>query len=239
MATGAVRALGLTCYLAAQGGAGLFTLFVLGAGLDLWPDTRLVVSSYPWLVDLSWLALFAVQHSGMARESFKRAWTRLVGPGLERSLYAGLSGVLVGLIPFVWQPLPFDPLWTLPRGLVVVPLLAVLGLALVNLCHDHAGLFGLRQAWHPDRPAPPETLVVAGPYRFVRHPLMACLLVFLWAQPVMHAEMALLAAGLSAYILLGVVLEERDLARRFHPDYDHYRRRVPALVPWRWPARLP
>ena len=84
-----------------------------------------------------------------------------------------------------------------------------------------------------------QELATDGPYRFVRHPLMACLLVVLWAQPVMRADMALLAAGLSAYILLGVVLEERDLARRFGPDYDHYRHRVPALVPWRWPARLP
>jgi protein-S-isoprenylcysteine O-methyltransferase Ste14 len=229
-----VRSLAVACYLVALAGAGTFGLFVLGRGLDLWPDTRLFVWDFPWLIDLAWLVLFAVQHSVMARESFKRAWTRLVGASLERSLYAALSGILVGLVPLAWQPLPGEALWRLPRGFVVVPLLAAGGLALVNLGHDHAGLFGLRQAWHHDRPEPAETLVVTGPYRFVRHPLMACLLVFLLAQPIMRPEMALLAGGLSAYIALGIVLEERDLARRFQPDYDHYRRRVPMLVPWRW-----
>jgi protein-S-isoprenylcysteine O-methyltransferase Ste14 len=231
----AIRVLAVACSLVALGGTGLFVLFILGSGLDLWPDTRLFVSSCPWLVDLSWLALFAAQHSGMARESFKRAWARLVPTGLERSLYVALSGVLVGLVPLVWQPLAAEPLWRLPPALVVVPALAGLGLVLVSLGHDQAGMIGLRQAWHLDHPAPAETLIVTGPYRFVRHPLMACQLVFLWAQPVMRTELALLAAGLSAYIILGVVLEERDLARRFHPDYDCYRRRVPALVPWRWP----
>jgi protein-S-isoprenylcysteine O-methyltransferase Ste14 len=77
--------------------------------------------------------------------------------------------------------------------------------------------------------------MLVGPYRFVRHPLMACLLVFLWAQPVMTPTLALLSGGLTVYILIGVLLEERDLLRRFHPDYAIYRRRVPALIPWRRP----
>jgi protein-S-isoprenylcysteine O-methyltransferase Ste14 len=228
------RTLAVVCYLVALAGAGAFALFVLASGLNLWPDTRLFVAPFPWLVDLAWLLLFAGQHSVMARASFKRAWTRFVPAWLERSIYAALSGVLVGLVPFVWQALPGEPLWRLPLGFVAVPLLAALGLALVNLHQDHAGLFGLRQAWHPDRPEA-QTLVVTGPYRFVRHPLMACLLVFLLVQPVMQPGLALLAGGLSAYILLGVVLEERDLAQRFPADYDRYRRRVPMLLPWRWP----
>jgi protein-S-isoprenylcysteine O-methyltransferase Ste14 len=232
----AARLLAVACYLVALGGAGLFALFVLGSGLDLWPDTRLFVSHSPLLIDAAWLVLFAVQHSGMARESFKRGLTRIVPDWLERSLYAALSGVLVGLVPLVWQPLLSRPLWRLPGAFAAVPVLALLAIALINLRYDHAGLFGLRQAWHPGRAAPPETLIVGGPYRFVRHPLMACLLVFLWAQPVMRPELALLAGGLSAYIALGIVLEERDLRRRFRPDYDLYRRRVPLLVPWRWSA---
>ncbi len=117
---------------------------------------------------------------------------------------------------------------------MVVPLAAGLGLAAINLRFDHAGLFGLRQA----REATPaaEELLVLGPYRYVRHPLMACLLVLLAAQPVMTPTLALLSGGLSAYIGLGLVLEERDLLRRFGDAYVMYRRRVPALVPWRRPA---
>jgi protein-S-isoprenylcysteine O-methyltransferase Ste14 len=158
------------------------------------------------------------------------------GPWLERSVYAAGSGLLVALVPLVWQPLPGEPLWRLPPAFVIVPLAAGLGLVLVNLGHDHAGLFGLRQAWRPGHEEPPERLIVTGPYRWVRHPLMLCLLVFLWAQPVMRPEQALLAGGLSLYVVVGVALEERDLVRRFHPAYDEYRRRVPALLPWRGPV---
>ena len=97
-------------------------------------------------------------------------------------------------------------------------------------------MFGIRRVWeHGEAPAT-ERLLVVGPYRFVRHPLMACLLAFLWPHPAMTPALALLAGGLSVYILLGVLLEERDLRRRFGPAYADYRRRVPMFVPWRWPA---
>jgi protein-S-isoprenylcysteine O-methyltransferase Ste14 len=191
----------------------------------------------PWppTVDLTWLLLFAAQHSGMARDAFKQRWVRLVPPPLERSLYVGLSGALCLLLALTWQPLEGPPLWRGPRWLVVVPLLAAGGMALINGRYDHARFFGLRQACGGDGMAP-ERLIVTGPYRYIRHPLMACLLVFLWAQPVMSATLALLAGGLTAYLVLGIVLEERDLLRRFGADYAAYRRRVPALVPWRAPA---
>ena len=78
--------------------------------------------------------------------------------------------------------------------------------------------------------------MIVGPYRYVRHPLMACLLAFLWRQPVMPAGLALLSGGLTVYIAVGVLFEERDLLKRFHPLYAAYRRRVPAVVPWRRPA---
>jgi protein-S-isoprenylcysteine O-methyltransferase Ste14 len=234
----AARSLAVVCYLVALAGAAAFGLFVLGCGLGLWPDTRLFVSDFPWLIDLAWLVAFAVQHSLMARESFKRLWTRLVPPWLERSLYAALSGILVGLVPLVWQPLPGEPLWRLPSWFVVVPLWGAAMLALTNLRHDHAGLFGLRQVWSPGRPEEKETLVVTGAYRFVRHPLMSRLLCFLLAQPIMRPEVALLSGGLSAYILLGIQLEERDLLRRFGAEYERYRRHVPMLIPWRGPNDL-
>jgi protein-S-isoprenylcysteine O-methyltransferase Ste14 len=237
----AVKSVAVACYLLALAGAGAFVALVLLLGCE----ALLARSSEPplnedWrrplLVDLGLLLLFGLQHSGMAREGWKRLSSRLIPPSLERSTYAALSGLLLLLLALTWQPLPGPALWRGPLALVAVPLAAGAGLALLNARYDHAGLFGLRQAWAGDRPAPPERLLVGGPYRYVRHPLMVCLLVFLWAQPVLTPTLALLSGGLTAYIALGLVLEERDLLRRFHPDYAAYRRRVPALLPWRRPA---
>ncbi len=172
----------------------------------------------------------------MARDGFKRRWTRLMPAHLERSVYAGLSGLLLLCLSLTWQPISGPELWHGPLLLLALPLLAGAGLILVNLRYDHAGLFGLRQAWSAAGPAPPERLLVVGPYRYVRHPLMACLLAFLWVQPVMPASLALLSGGLTLYVGVGLIFEERDLLHRFHSVYAAYRRRVPALVPWRRPA---
>src|SRR5262249_30135318 len=228
-----VRVVALACYLVALAGAAVLGVLVLALGLGL-PRPYLELPC-PWAVNLGWLTLFAVQHSGMARAAFKRRWMLLLPAGLERSVYAAASGLLLLGLAATWQPLMGPPLWQGPAWLVVLALAAGLGMALVNLRFDPLGLFGLRQAW-ADGAGPPERLLVRGPYRFLRHPLMACTLAFLWAQPAMPPTLMLLSGGLSVYILLGVVLEERDLLRRFGPAYADYRRRVPALLPWRRPA---
>jgi methanethiol S-methyltransferase len=225
------RGIALICYLIALAGAGAFAAFVLALGLDLEPAHRLRASLTPaWAVDLGWLCLFGLQHSGMARPAFKRLFVRVIPKTLERSAYAALSGLLLLALPIVWQPIPGAVIYCLPDAVVLVPLAAGAGLALINARHDHASLFGLRQAW--SIPVA-DHLEVGGPYRFVRHPLMACLLVFLWGQPTMTPTLLLLNAGLTGTILLGVTLEERDLRRTFPQAYDDYRRRVPMLLPWR------
>jgi protein-S-isoprenylcysteine O-methyltransferase Ste14 len=228
----AARAVAVVCYLIALAGAAAFAGLVLLLGLDLRPATTPLPQ--PWLIDISWLLVFGLQHSGMARAGWKRLWTRAVPPHLERSVYAALSGLLLLGLALTWQMPAGAPLWSGPRWLVVLPLAAAVGLGWVNLRFDHLGLFGIRQAW--EREPAPERLLVVGPYRFVRHPLMACLLAFLWAQPVMPPGLALLSGGLTAYIVLGVLLEERDLRRRFGSAYEDYRRRVPMFLPWRRPA---
>jgi protein-S-isoprenylcysteine O-methyltransferase Ste14 len=230
----AAKPVAVVCYLTALAGAAALAGLVLLLGLDLRPD--FLSLPHPWLVDVGWLLLFGLQHSGMARAAWKRMWAGLVPVRLERSVYAALSGLILLGMTLTWQPLPGDPWWRLPRGLVVLPLAAALALAWVNLRFDHLGLFGIRQAWEVGPAPAPERLLVVGPYRFVRHPLMACLLVFLWPHPVMPPALALLSGGLSAYIVLGVLLEERDLLRRFGPAYADYRRRVPMFLPWRRPA---
>jgi protein-S-isoprenylcysteine O-methyltransferase Ste14 len=233
----AARAVAIVCYLIALAGAGAFVALILLLGLDLYPNP--VVVPHPALIDGGWLLVFGLQHSGMARSSWKHLWVRVVPPHLERSVYAALSGVILMGMAFTWQPLPGEPLWRTSRWLVVLPLAAMAGLSWVNLRFDHLGLFGVRQAWGQGREPAAEQLLVVGPYRFIRHPLMACLLAFLWLEPIMPPGLLLLSGGLTAYILVGVVLEERDLLRRFGPAYADYRRRVPMFLPWRRPVGDP
>jgi putative hydrolase of the HAD superfamily len=231
-----VKVIAVACYLFALAGAVAFAVLVVLLGCAALPPRPTLSWPLSLVLDLAWLFAFGLQHSGMARESFKRRARGLVPPCLERSLYAGLSGLLVLLLALTWQPLPGPVLWRAPLWVLALPLSAVGGLALINARYDHAGLFGLRQAWAGNLPTPPERLLITGPYRLVRHPLMACLLVFLWAQPVMAPTLAILAGGLTVYVAIALVLEERDLLRTFGPRYAAYRRLVPALVPWRWPA---
>jgi len=228
-----VRVLAVACYLVALLGAAAFAgkTILLGIG----HDSPVVALPLPaWLVNLLWLALFALQHTGMARRSFKRLWAPIVSPRLERSVYALASGAILLGMAATWQPLSGGTLWSGPNWLSVVALAGGLGAAAINLAYDHPGLFGLRQAWQTAEP--PEVLLITGPYRFVRHPMMACLLVFLWGHANMTPTLLLWSGGFTAYILVGLVFEERDLARTFGSAYSGYRRRVPMLVPWRPPA---
>jgi protein-S-isoprenylcysteine O-methyltransferase Ste14 len=235
-----IKLAALLCYAAALAGAGALAARVFLLGLGLLPITPDLPDVRAWLLDLGWLAAFGLQHSGMARAGFKRQLIGFVPPRLEPSIYAAAAGLVLLGLSLTWQPLAGGVIWAGPAWLAVVPLAAGAALASINLRFDHAGLFGVRQAWE-GKPAP-EELLVLGPYRYVRHPLMACLLVMFWAQPVMTPTLAVLSGGLTVYVAVGLVLEERELLRRFGPAYAAYRRRVPALVPWRPPtdpARYP
>jgi protein-S-isoprenylcysteine O-methyltransferase Ste14 len=172
----------------------------------------------------------------MARQSFKRWWAHWLPESLERAVYVGLSGLLLAGLVWTWQPLPGEPLWRLPSAFVIVPLLAGVGLGWTCGFFDQGAFYGLRQAGALPPECTAETLQVRGPYRYVRHPLMTFLLLFLWAQPIMQPTLLALSAGFSLYILLAIRWEERDLMRQFGPAYESYRRRVPALLPWRLPA---
>lgn len=189
-----------------------------------------------FLVDVALLGLFAVQHSGMARPAFKRWLTRWVPQPLERSTYVlASSAALLGLFAF-WQPLGVV-IWDLQgpgARLAMIGLCAsgwLLVLTTTFLIH-HFDLFGLRQAWCylQGRECPPLRFVTPGPYRIVRHPLYVGWLLAFWATPTMTAAHFLFAGLTTAYILLALRLEERDLAD-MHPEYEEYRRRVPMLVP--------
>ncbi len=232
----AARILAVLCVAVGVAGQTGFTVFVVLLGVELLPAREPLPDPWPWVVNLGWLLAFGVQHSGMARAGFKRAWARVVPESLERAVYVALSGLLLAGLSLTWQPIPGEPLWRLPVWVVAVALAGVLGTGLVCNHFDQLRFFGLRQAWGQGEAAP-ERLNVSGPYRYVRHPLMSCTLLFLWGQPVMTPTLALLSGGLTVYVLLALPLEERDLVRQFGDAYESYRRRVPALIPWRMPAR--
>lgn len=229
------KVVAVVCFALGIGGQVVFMLFVLALGLDWLPPREPLPAPWPWIVNLAWLAVFGVQHSGMARARFKQWWVRMVPAHLERAVYVALSGLLLVGLSLTWQPLPGESLWRLPPWVVAVSLAGAVGVGAVCCSFDQLRFFGLRQTWERDPPAS-ERLNVTGPYRYVRHPLMTCTLVFLWGQPVMAPTLALLNGGLTVYVLLALPLEERELARQFGLAYEAYRRRVPALIPWRRPA---
>lgn len=184
------------------------------------------------------LGLFAVQHSVMARPAFKRAWTNIVPDHLERSTYVLLASLILLLIFAFWKPLP-TVIWNV-QGTWAAPVLwGIFGLGwflvvVSTFLIDHFSLFGLSQVWayfreetysYPD-------FQVTGLYRYVRHPIMFGFLLAFWAIPVMTVGHALFAGLSSAYIVVGVLLEERDLMDRFGETYARYRAATPMLIPW-------
>lgn len=193
-----------------------------------------------WLavaVDVGLLLLFAGQHSIMARATFKRWWTRIIPEPIERSTYVAFATGALALLMWQWRPLP-TVIWDLDAtaARVVVYAISFAGWGIVLLSTfliDHFDLFGLRQVYrhHTGRPADTPQFQTPLLYRLVRHPLYLGFLLAFWAAPTMTVGHLLFAAGTTAYILLAIQLEERDLVGHFGDDYRDYRRRTPMLVP--------
>ena len=196
----------------------------------------------PWVeavvIDLLLLALFGVQHSVMARRGFKRWWTRFVPAALERSTYLLATCTALALMFRFWVPIDAPVVWHVEHG-AGVPLLwglFALGwlLALVStFLIDHFELFGLQQVFArlTQRAMPETRFKTPLAYRYVRHPLYTGLLLTFWSVPLMTAGRLLFALGCTAYILIGISFEERDLLRQFGERYRTYREQVGMLIP--------
>jgi methanethiol S-methyltransferase len=209
--------------------------------LDSGPTTPLGTAL---LVDMGLLTLFAVQHSLMARPAFKRLLGRVVSPAAERSTYVLASSLALIVLFWQWRPLG-GLVWEVehPIGRAVLFGGFAFGWALVlvtTFVINHFDLFGLRQSWRHFRGQPQAPLSFVTPllYRIVRHPLYVGWLLTFWSTPTMTVTHLLFATVTTAYILVAIQLEERDLMDA-HPEYATYRSRVPMLVPaWR-PRSVP
>lgn len=190
-------------------------------------------------IDVALIALFGLQHSVMARPGFKRWWTRVVPPPVERSTYVLAASLTLAAIFWQWRSIPQPLVWHVEARAGVVALTATfwLGWAVLLVSTyliNHFELFGLRQVYARVRgrelPAPEFRTPLL--YRHVRHPIYLGFLIAFWATPRMTTGHFLFAAGCTAYILVGIRFEERDLVAQLGDRYRRYREQVGMLLPW-------
>lgn len=202
--------------------------------VDRGPEAPLAVAL---VTNAALIALFGLQHSVMARQGFKRAWTRIVPPQAERSTYVLFASLALILLFTFWRPIGGE-VWNFTNPALAMAMMALffigwLTVLVSTFLINHFELFGLQQAWlyARGREAAPHQLREPLLYRWVRHPIYAGFFLAFWATPRMTMGHLLLAAGMSVYMLIAIQYEERDLVGMYGRDYEDYRSRVGMLTP--------
>jgi protein-S-isoprenylcysteine O-methyltransferase Ste14 len=241
MARAAALIYGLVCYVMFLGVflylIGFLGNFLVPTSVDSGPEGPLATAL---LVNVLLLAIFGVQHTVMARPTFKRSWTKIVPTPVERSTYVLITNLLLILLYWQWRPMT-GVIWEVDNTIGRAILWALFGagwlLVLVaTLQINHADIFGIRQVWLYFRSREYTPVAFATPilYRHVRHPLYAGWITAFWATPSMTAGHLVFAVGTTVYILIAIYFEERNLVQDLGEGYVEYRKRTPMLAPRPW-----
>ena len=229
---------GLVCYVlflvSFLYAVGFMGNFVVPKGID---DGALVALGTAVIINLALLSIFAVQHTVMARPSFKKRWTKVVPESVERSTFVLLTSLILFLIFWKWQPIAGD-VWNVQSSAGKVALWGLFALGWLcvlvsTFLINHFDLFGLRQVYLRFRNQPYTDVAFkeASLYRHIRHPLLLGFIIAFWATPHMTWGHLLFAAVTTAYTLVGIQFEERDLVSAHGEKYEEYRSRVPMILP--------
>jgi protein-S-isoprenylcysteine O-methyltransferase Ste14 len=236
----AVFVYGFVCYLI------FFVTFLYAIGfvgnlvvpkaIDSGPAVPLVEAL---VVNTLLLSLFAVQHSVMARQWFKRGWTKIIPQPIERSTYVLLASLVLLLLFWQWRPMR-NVIWDVQNATGRILLQGLFwmgwgGVLVSTYLVDHFGLFGLKQVYDylRQKPTQPPTFKTPALYKVVRHPLYLGFIVAFWSTPRMTLGHLFFAAVCTAYILVAIQFEERDLIHFYGDTYRHYRTQVSMLLPLR------
>ncbi|MHC4952959.1 MAG: methanethiol S-methyltransferase [Planctomycetota bacterium] len=214
--------------------------FVTGIVVPKTIDGPATTTSLPYAIaiNLALLGLFGIQHTGMARPAFKRWWTRIIPASMERQTYVLTTCLCFGALFLWWQPMT-GTVWNVESSArYLIHGLGVFGWALMassTFLINHFDLFGLRQTWFHARGKPYEEIGFRTPgwYKQVRHPIQLGFIIAFWCTPHMTAGRLLFAAVCTAYILVALQFEERDLTAVFGDKYREYKQRVRMLIPVR------
>ena len=230
---------GLISYAVGLGGLVWFALFV--GGWDFLP--RHIDSDIPGplstalLINVGLLAIFVLQHSIMARLTFKSRWTKIIPPATERSTYLLISGIIMALFCLYWQPVN-GVIWQVDNqiGQIVLIAIYIIGWSipvLASFMINHFELFGLQQVYFNliKKPEPSPHFTERWFYKIVRHPIQLGTLIGIWSTPTMSMTHLLLSAPLTIYVLLSLKYEEKDLVTTLGQNYEDYQKRVRMIIP--------
>jgi len=189
-------------------------------------------------VDLGLIWLFGFQHSSTARTWFKKHWTKIISPAIERATYLYMTAGMTWLLVHFWRPIPIT-LWQLENVVLIVIVYGLYFLVLnamfaATFHFGHFGFFGLRDAWNHflERDANEEGFCARWLYSLVRHPISLGWMLIPWITPHMTVGQLVFALGMTSYVLLATPFEEADLIRALGDKYRGYRQTVPAFIPF-------